>query len=265
MSGASAKRLLKRSTVCGVSEISGTSTIAVLPRASATGSPADRSPSCRCRSRRGAGAASRCFRRRRALLRPRQARPPAPRSSVRFVVATNCSSACGSRCTASSRSSTKPRFCQRAQRLIIERSLAQQIRGRESGPPAARRPRAARPARRAARSFSISSASAARAALHEQLLFPADFRAPDHLRQQAAHHRFDRAAVVGRSSSAPARAASRSAPAVSPTSASIGRMPGGVALFENRDDRRERRFVAKRHAHARADVRSGRRRLSGIA
>ena len=31
MSGCAAKRLLKRSTVCGVSEISGTSTIAVLP------------------------------------------------------------------------------------------------------------------------------------------------------------------------------------------------------------------------------------------
>src|SRR5882724_9478152 len=33
--------------------------------------------------------------------------------------------------------------------------------------------------------------------LHEQLLFPPDLGAANHLRQQAAHDRFDRAAVVG--------------------------------------------------------------------
>ena len=56
----SAKRLLKRSTVCGVSEISGTRTMAVLPRDRARReSPADKFPFCRCRSRRGAKSASR--------------------------------------------------------------------------------------------------------------------------------------------------------------------------------------------------------------
>ena len=88
--------------------------------------------------------------------------------------------------------------------------------------------------------------------LDEQLFFPADFRAPDHLRKHTAHHRFDRAAII------------RADPSCQfeQLLAQNRRIPDdgfdwpdafGFALLGNRNDCCQRRFIPERHPHARAD------------
>ena len=113
---------------------------------------------------------------------------------------------------------------------------------------------AIRPA--AARACAISQSppgSISRAGLNEKLFLPADFRASDHLRQQAAHDRFNRAAVVV---AHPARELDqRSAQdRAFADDASIGWIPFAWLLFEQSRRPWRARFVAKGNAHARADA-----------
>ena len=88
--------------------------------------------------------------------------------------------------------------------------------------------------------------------LHEQLFFPADFRAPDHLRKHTAHHRFDRAAIVGAD---PPRQFEQVLAQGRRFSDDRFDWPNafGVALLEDRNDCCQRRFIPERHPHARAD------------
>ena len=152
-------------------------------------------------------------------------------------------------------------FDQRAQGLVIERCLAQKIAPRARALPIARLlPEVPPGVERAARNFSISSLSILRAGWHEQLLFPPDFGAPDHLRQQTAHHRFDWAAIIDADPSGE----------FEQLFAQDGRVADDrfdrpetlrFAVLENRHDRCEGRLVAKWDAHARADADSFRQCL----
>ena len=119
--------------------------------------------------------------------------------------------------------SNKPAFLQRAQGLIVERGLPQQFgcaTGASSSPWLPATPPGAARVYAVSRSFGVAIGGPA----GQKLFLPADCGAPDHLRQKAAHHGFDRAAVVG---AHPARQLEhwslRTGP--SPTIASIGRIP----------------------------------------
>ena len=109
----------------------------------------------------------------------------------------NFSSPCGSRSTAPSRSLDQAALDQRAQSLVIQRCLAQEL-GRQHRLLQIRdRLEQLGLARRApAQLFHLIAVDLARG-LNEQLFLPADLGAPDDLRQQAAHDGFDRAAVIG--------------------------------------------------------------------
>src|SRR5260370_405982 len=88
-------------------------------------------------------------------------------------------------------------FDQRAQRLIIERCLAQKVGCAQRFFQSRDRLQKFRLARSASTQlFDFLIVNLAHGA-DEQLLFPPDFGAPDYLRQQTAHYRFDWAAVVG--------------------------------------------------------------------
>ena len=93
--------------------------------------------------------------------------------------------------------------------------------------------------------------------LHEQLFFPSYLRAPNHLRQHAAHHRFDGAAIIGAD---PAREVERLLAQDRRFADYCFDWPDTFrfCLFWKRDDCGERRFFAKRYAHARADSDSAR-------
>ena len=93
-------------------------------------------------------------------------------------------------------------FHQRPKRLVIERSLPQKLRCADRRFQAQDRLKKfclpGRAFSQLLKCFAVDLAPG----LDEQLLFPSDFRAPDNLRQQAAHHCFDRAAIVGTDPSA---------------------------------------------------------------
>src|SRR5260370_15749071 len=89
--------------------------------------------------------------------------------------------------------------------------------------------------------------------LHEQLLFPPDFGAPNYLRQQTAHHRFDWAAVVGADPSGELKQ----------LLAQDGRLADDrfdwpktfrFSVIENRRDTSENRLLTKRNAHTGTDA-----------
>ena len=83
-----------------------------------------------------------------------------------------------------------------AQRLVIERGLPKQFRRADRIFQLGDRfQQLGLPWRASSQFFHFALVDVARG-LHEQLLFPADFRAPDHLRKHTAHHRFDRTAII---------------------------------------------------------------------
>ncbi len=142
---------------------------------------------------------------------------------------------------------------QRTQRLIIERSLPQEV-GCEL--------------RRGQFADGLEELGLARGAFTEffeffggrrsrgadkKLFFPADFRASDHLRQEAAHDGFDRAAIVR---AHPAREFEdlQTQGGLLADDCLDRANAGNVRLLENRHHGRERGFFAERDAHAPADL-----------
>ena len=143
---------------------------------------------------------------------------------------------------------------ERAQRLVIERRFAAEAPSPGSAFPVSRSLPTVPPA--AARVFAVFRfrfGSIFRRGLHEQLFFPADFRAPDHLRQDTAHHCFDRTAIVGAD---PPRQFEQ-------LLAQDRRFPDdcfdwpdafSFTLLGDRNYCCQRRFIPERHPHARADI-----------
>ena len=141
---------------------------------------------------------------------------------------------------------------ERAQRLVIERGLPQELRRAYRFFQLRNRiQKFGLPRRASSQLFDFTRVDAARG-LDEQLFFPADFRAPDHLRQHTAHHRFDRAAIVGAD---PPRQFEQLL--AQDRRISDDRFDGpdafGFALLGDRNDCCQRRFIPERHPHARAD------------
>ena len=137
----------------------------------------------------------------------------------------NCSSPCGSRTTASSRSSTSRVSPARAVSGYRETFAAEGAAREHRRFQSRDRLQKLRLARRAFPQFFDFFVVDLAPGLDEQLLFPSDFRAPDHLRQQTAHYCFDRAAVIGADPFRQLEQLLRSRSAPRPTIASIGRMP----------------------------------------
>ena len=141
---------------------------------------------------------------------------------------------------------------QRAQRLVIKRGLPQELRRAYRFFQLRNRLQQFRLPRCASSQFFDFALVDVAPRLHEQLFFPADFRAPDHLRKHTAHHRFDRAAIVGAD---PPRQFKQ-------VLAQGRRFPDygfdwpnafSVTVLEDRNDCCQRRFIPERHPHARAD------------
>src|SRR6266571_5200320 len=148
---------------------------------------------------------------------------------------------------------------ERTQRLVVERSFAQQLRGEHGllqfgdGVEELGLPRRAFP-----QVFDLIRHSGFGVVdlcqrLHEKLFFPTDLRAPDHLRQQAAHDGVERAAVVD---AHPFRQFQKRL--ADYWSFADERLDWSnslrVALLQHGQDRGEGGFVAKRNSHARADT-----------
>src|SRR4029077_8902992 len=93
--------------------------------------------------------------------------------------------------------------------------------------------------------------------LHKQLFFPSYFRAPNHLGQHAAHYRFNGAAII-RSDPAPQFEQMLAQNRCFADYCFDWPNTFRFSLFWECDDCGERGFVAKRHAHARADADSAR-------
>ena len=90
----------------------------------------------------------------------------------------------------------EPAFLQSAQRLVIERRLAEKLGGRNRAGKMRNRLEQFRLTRSSPPQFlDISRGNLFRRG-REQLLFPADLGATNHLWQETAHDRFDRAAVI---------------------------------------------------------------------
>ncbi len=142
---------------------------------------------------------------------------------------------------------------QRAERLIIERSLPQEIGGEDRRGQLADRLEEFGLARGAfAEFFDFLRGGRSRGA-DKKLFLPADFRASDHLRQEAAHDGFDRAAIVR---AHPARELEhlQTQGGLLADDCLDRANAGNVRLLENRHHGRERGFFAERDAHAPADL-----------
>src|SRR6266446_8472065 len=144
-------------------------------------------------------------------------------------------------------------FYQPAQGLVIQRHLAQQLRGGNGRVEPADCLEQFRLTRSAPPELFVFLIVDLARGLHEQLFLPTDLRASNHLRQQTAHDRFDRAAIV------------RAHP-VSQLEQFFAQdwrfaydrfdraNPFRFALLKRRHHGAERRFVAKWHAHTRPDA-----------
>ena len=154
----------------------------------------------------------------------------------------------------------KPAFLQRAQRLVIERNLAQEVRGRDrllqfrNGLEQFRLPR-----RAPAQSFDVVRVDCFRGT-DKQLLLPTDFGPTNHLRQKSPDHRFNRAAIIG---AHPAGQLDqlRTQDRLLADERFDRPNPLGVAFWQHRDNRAERRFFPKWNTHARADAHAVRKNV----
>ena len=136
------------------------------------------------------------------------------------------------------------------QGLVIERSLAQQLRGRHRFLQFCNR----------FEQFGLTRGPFSQVVdlvavdlcqrLHEELFFPADLCAPDHLRQQAAHDGFERAAII---SAHPLRQLEQRLTDCRRFAHQRFNRPNSlrVAVLQRRKNRGERGFVAKRNSHSR--------------
>src|SRR6266446_7047815 len=144
-------------------------------------------------------------------------------------------------------------FDERAQGLVVERCLAQKI-GRADGRFQSREclEKFRLPWRAPPKFFDFFNVDLTRR-LHEQLFLPPDFGSSNHLWEQAPHHSFDRAAIIGADPSGE----------LEQFFAQGGRVADDrfdrsetfrFTVIENGHDSRERRLLAKGNAYARADA-----------